>query len=166
MRVHPTLIKKEEMIAKVEGVMNAVSVVGDKVGETLYYGAGAGGDATASAVISDIVSIVRGSNNPMLGFKKSLENGEFKLKNREDIVSKYYLRISVEDKIGILEKISGILAQNNISIDTFLQQGLKQNGVNLLLSTHESIEKNILKAITKIEELDFVNSKVNFIRII
>ncbi len=166
LRVHPTLIKKEEMIAKVEGVMNAVSVVGDKVGETLYYGAGAGGDATASAVISDIVSIVRGSNNPMLGFKKSLENGEFKLKNREDIVSKYYLRISVEDKIGILEKISGILAQNNISIDTFLQQGLKQNGVNLLLSTHESIEKNILKAITKIEELDFVNSKVNFIRII
>ena len=165
LRVHPALIKKEEMIAKVEGVMNAVSVVGDKVGETLYYGAGAGGDATASAVISDIISIVRGSNNPMLGFKKSLENGEFKLKNREDIVSKYYLRINVEDKIGILEKIAGVFAKNSISIDTFLQKS-SQNGATLLLSTHESIEKNILKAISEIEELDFVNSKINLIRIV
>jgi homoserine dehydrogenase len=166
LRVHPTLIKKEEMIAKVEGVMNAVSVVGDKVGETLYYGAGAGGDATASAVISDIISIARGSNNPMLGFKKSLENGEFKLKNREDIVSKYYLRINVEDKIGILEKIAGILAKNDISIDTFLQKSSKKSGAKLLLSTHESIEKNILNAISEIETLDFVNSKVNLIRIV
>ena len=164
LRVHPTMIKSTEMIAKVDGVMNAVSVVGDKVGETLYYGAGAGGDATASAVISDIVSIARGSNNPMLGFKKPLENREFVLRDRNDIKSKYYLRISVKDEVGILEKIAGILANNSISIDAFLQKSDKDSA-NLLLSTHESIEKNIQSAVKDIEKLSFVFGKVNIIRI-
>ncbi|MBD3797946.1 MAG: homoserine dehydrogenase, partial [Campylobacterales bacterium] len=75
LRVHPTMIPQNSMIAKVDGVMNAVMVRGDAVGETLYYGAGAGGDATASAVIADIIDIVRGNTNPMLGYKKSLESG-------------------------------------------------------------------------------------------
>ncbi|RUM73796.1 MAG: homoserine dehydrogenase, partial [Sulfurovum sp.] len=79
LRVHPTLIPASSMIAKVDGVMNAVSVVGDSVGETMYYGAGAGGEATASAVIADIVDIVRGNHGPMLGYKKGLEGGSFEL---------------------------------------------------------------------------------------
>jgi len=73
LRVHPTMIGRDSMIAKVDGVMNAVSVIGDAVGETMYYGAGAGGDATASAVIADIVDIVRGNTTPMLGYKRGLE---------------------------------------------------------------------------------------------
>ncbi|NPA55378.1 MAG: homoserine dehydrogenase, partial [Epsilonproteobacteria bacterium] len=85
LRVHPTMIPTTQMLAKVDGVMNAVSVVGDKVGETLYYGAGAGGDATASAVVSDIISIARGINAPMLGFKQPLENGNFTLRDKQDI---------------------------------------------------------------------------------
>ena len=164
LRVHPTMIKNSEMLSKVEGVMNAVSVVGDKVGETLYYGAGAGGDATASAVISDIISIVRGSNAPMLGYKKPLEDGNFVLRDRNEIKSKYYLRIAVNDEVGVLEKITSILAKNNISINNFLQkQG--DDFVKVLLSTHEAIEKDIKNAIEEIEKLPFVKKEVILIRI-
>ncbi|NPA11449.1 MAG: homoserine dehydrogenase [Epsilonproteobacteria bacterium] len=164
LRVHPTLIKSSEMIAKVEGVMNAVSVYGDVVGETMYYGAGAGGDATASAVISDIVEIVRGNNSPMLGYKIPLEIDKLTLKKAEDIESKYYLRIAVSDKVGVLEKIAHILAKNSISIESFLQKP-HNDYVKLLLSTHKSIEKNIKKAINELENLDFVIKPVNLIRI-
>jgi homoserine dehydrogenase len=164
LRVHPTLVPNNQMISKVEGVMNAISVVGDKVGETLYYGAGAGGDATASAVISDIISIVRGSNAPMLGYEKPLENGDFKLRNRDEIKSKYYLRIAVSDEVGVLEKIASIFAKNSISISNFLQ---KQGNefVKILLSTHEAIEKDIKNSIEEIEKLNFVKKPVNVIRI-
>ena len=164
LRVHPTMIPSKQMLSKVEGVMNAVSVVGDKVGETLYYGAGAGGDATASAVISDIISIVRGIKAPMLGYKKPLENRDFKLRDKDEIKSKYYLRIAVDDKVGVLEKITSILAKNNISINNFLQkQG--DEFVKVLLSTHEAIEKDIKKAINEIQNLDFVKKDVAIIRI-
>jgi homoserine dehydrogenase len=164
LRVHPTLVSNTQMIAKVDGVMNAVSVVGDKVGETLYYGAGAGGDATASAVISDIISIVRGSNAPMLGFKKPLEDGKFRLRNKDDIKSKYYLRIAVNDEIGVLEKITSILAKYNISINNFLQKE-SEEFVKVLLSTHEAVEQNIQLAINEIEKLPFVKKEINLIRI-
>ena len=164
LRVHPTMIKKSQMLSKVEGVMNAVSVVGDKVGETLYYGAGAGGDATASAVISDIISIVRGSNAPMLGYKKPLVEGDFKLRDKNEIKSKYYLRIAVSDEVGVLEKITAILAKNSISINNFLQkQG--DEFVKVLLSTHEAIEKDIKEAIKEIEKLPFVKKEIVLIRI-
>ncbi len=164
LRVHPTLIKKEEMIAKVEGVMNAVSVKGDVVGETMYYGPGAGGDATASAVISDIIEIARGNCNPMLGYKIPLENGNMKLKKSDEIETKYYLRIAVNDKIGVLEKIAHILATHNISIASFLQKP-KNGYVKLLFSTHICKEKEIKEAVKEIENLDFVIKEVNFIRI-
>jgi homoserine dehydrogenase len=164
LRVHPTLVPNNQMISKVEGVMNAISVVGDKVGETLYYGAGAGGDATASAVISDIISIVRGSNAPMLGYKKPLENGNFRLRSRDEIKSKYYLRIAVSDEVGVLEKVASIFAKNSISINNFLQ---KQGNefVKILLSTHEAVEKDIRNSIEEIENLKFVKKPVNVIRI-
>ena len=164
LRVHPTLIKKEEMIAKVEGVMNAVSVVGDVVGETMYYGPGAGGDATASAVISDIIEIARGNKNPMLGYKIPLEIEKLKLKPIDEIISKYYLRIAVNDEIGVLESIAHILASNNISIASFLQKP-KKDYVKLLFSTHRCKEKEIKKAINQIESLNFVIKPINYIRI-
>jgi homoserine dehydrogenase len=164
LRVHPTLIKKEEMIAKVEGVMNAVSVVGDVVGETMYYGPGAGGDATASAVISDIIEIARGNKNPMLGYKIPLEIEKLKLKPIDEIISKYYLRIAVNDEIGVLESIAHILASNNISIASFLQKP-KKDYVKLLFSTHRCKEKEIKKAIKQIESLNFVIKPINYIRI-
>jgi len=164
LRVHPTLIKATEMISKVEGVMNAVSVIGDVVGETMYYGPGAGGDATASAVISDIIEIVRGNKNPMLGYKTSLENEKLSLISADEIISKYYLRIAVKDELGVLEKISHILAKNNISIESFLQK--PRNGyVKLLFSTHKAIEKDIKNAIQEIQKLNFILKNINYIRI-
>ena len=163
LRVHPTLIKKEEMIAKVDGVMNAVSVIGDTVGETMYYGPGAGGDATASAVISDIIEIARGIKAPMLGFKLPL-NKNYKLKEIDEIESKYYLRIATKDKVGVLNKITNVLAKHNISIETFLQKP-KDNFAKLLFSTHKCKEKEIKKAIKEIEAFDFVLKPINYIRI-
>ncbi len=167
LRVHPALISKKEMIAKVDGVMNAVSVVGDRVGETMYYGPGAGGDATASAVIADIIDIARDVNNsPMLGFKKILENDILRLKNSDEIFTKYYVRIEVEDKIGVLSQISTILGEESISIGSFLQKQSKNSKyATLLFSTHECYEKNIQNAIKKISKCKFVKNYPSMIRI-
>ena len=166
LRVHASLIDEDEMIAKIDGVMNGISVVGDTVGETLYYGAGAGGDATASAVIANIIDIARsGKSKPMLGFDKPLEGG-LKLKAIEEIESKYYLRINVSDKAGVLSKITTIFANHNISIETILQRPSRDASANLLISTHTAIEKDIQNMILSIEELDFVNSKPVMIRIV
>ncbi len=167
LRVHPALIRKSEMLAKVDGVMNGVSVVGDCVGETMYYGPGAGGDATASSVIADIIDIVRnGNNSPMLGFKKILEDDVLKLKNADEIYTKYYLRVEVEDRIGVLSGISNILGEYDISINSFLQkQSQNSKHATLLFSTHKCYEKDIRNAIAKINKCDFVKRKSVMIRI-
>ena len=164
LRVHPVLISTDQMIAKVDGVMNGVSVIGDKVGETMYYGAGAGGNATASAVIANLIDIARaGKRSPMLGFQEPLERG-LKLKKRDDIQSKYYLRLSVEDKSGVLAKVATILGDKEISIETMMQ---KQKGKNasLLLSTHISREADINEAIATIDKQSFVLEPTAMIRI-
>lgn len=164
LRVHPTLLPKEAMIGKVDGVMNAISVVGDCVGETLYYGAGAGGNATASAVISDIIEIARTKSSPMLGFKTPSD--KLRLKPRDKIISAYYLRILVLDKPGVLAKIATIFGEVGISIDTFLQRKAKdKNHSTLLLSTHSCSEAEIKVALKRIGALDVVHAIPVMIRI-
>jgi len=165
LRVHPVLIPNKEMVSKVEGVMNGVSIVGDKVGETMYYGPGAGGDATASAVIANIIDIARsGKSTPMLGFNKSLESG-LKLANINDMVTKYYLRLDVEDKSGVLAKVATILGDKNISIKTMIQKGSTSNNVNLLLSTHNCKESDIKAALEELITSGIIKSKPAMIRI-
>lgn len=165
LRVHPVLIPNSEMIAKVDGVMNGISVVGDKVGETLYYGAGAGGDATASAVIANIIDIARrGKGSPMLGFTTPLESG-LKLASSDEITTKYYVRLHVEDKSGILAKVATIFEKNNISIENMVQKPRKNSSANLLLSTHICKEKDINEALLKLEEEKLVLSSPSMIRI-
>ena len=167
LRVHAALIKQEEMIAKIDGVMNAISVVGDKVGETLYYGPGAGGDATASAVVANIIDIARsGKSTPMLGFDRPMEGTKLTLKPTANIQTKYYLRINVSDKAGVLAKITKIFEDNNISVETMLQRPSNTNSANLLISTHKAIESDIQSMITTLESLDFVNAKPVMIRIV
>lgn len=123
LRVHPALVPMQQMIAKVDGVMNGISVIGDRVGETMYYGPGAGGSATASAVVSDLIDIARHTqNSPMLGFISSLEKSGLTLMCKDDIATQYYIRVSVIDKIGVLSKISEVLGKHSISISSFIQK--------------------------------------------
>ncbi|MCF6309342.1 MAG: homoserine dehydrogenase [Sulfurimonas sp.] len=167
LRVHACLIKQEEMIAKIDGVMNGISVVGDKVGETLYYGPGAGGDATASAVVANIIDIARsGKSTPMLGFDKPMEGKQLTLKPTENIESKYYLRINVSDKTGVLAKITKVFEDNSISVETMLQRPASTNSANLLISTHIAYERDIQNMIKEIASLNFVNSTPVMIRMV
>lgn len=166
LRVHASLIKKEAMIAKIDGVMNGISVVGDKVGETLYYGAGAGGDATASAVVANIIDIARsGKSKPMLGFDRPME-GKLTLKEAGNIESKYYLRINVSDKIGVLARITKMFEENSISIEAILQRQASHDSANLLISTHTAYEHDIQNLISSLEKLEFVNQRPVMIRIV
>ena len=165
LRVHPTLLPNEKMISKVDGVMNGISVIGDFVGETMYYGPGAGGNATASAVVSNIIDIARGGKcSPMLGFKKPLESG-MTLLDTEYIRSKYYMRVLVEDRPGVLAKIAELFGRLNISIESMLQKPGTKSMANLLLSTHECYEKDIKKALIELEKMDFIEGKPFMMRI-
>jgi homoserine dehydrogenase len=165
LRVHPALVPNSEMITKVDGVMNGVSVIGDKVGETMYYGPGAGGDATASAVIANIVDIARrGKGSPMLGFESS-HGEDLKLMAKENIQTKYYIRLRVEDKVGVLAKVSKILGDKNISIEKLIQKPLNRTCAHLLLSTHTSVEKDVIEALDAIEQAGVVTAKPIMIRI-
>jgi homoserine dehydrogenase len=163
LRVHPTFIDNDQLMAKINGVMNGVSVVGDMVGETLYYGAGAGGNATASAVVANIIDIARDKKSPMLGFKTPLE-GKLELVAIDDIISKYYIRLDVKDETGVLSAISSTLAEHNISIESMLQKPNKDIA-NLLLSTYECKELSIREALIKIESLPISQGKPHMIRI-
>lgn len=165
LRVHATMIPSESMIAKVDGVMNAVTVVGDRVGETMYYGPGAGGDATASAVIADIVDIVRGNHGPMLGYKKGLESGS-RLLNKDEITSQYYLRLEVDDQSGVLASITSTLGKFDISIESMLQKPSKNKGrAKLLFTTHSCKEYKMQSAISALSGLDAVHGEIAMMRI-
>ena len=177
LRVHPTLIPASRLIANVDGVMNAVLVKGDAVGPTLYYGAGAGSEPTASAVISDIVHTSRLLNGdtseveynasvPHLGF--ALDHlCDYNILPIEEIETAYYLRISAIDRPGVLSKITQILSDAGISIEALIQKEAKenQNHVPVILLTNRAVEKQIISAIEKIEQLDSVTDKVVRIRV-
>ena len=165
-RVHPTMVKSSNPIAKVDGVMNAVGVVGDCVGQTMFYGPGAGGDATASAVIADIIEIARGNRGPMLGYKRGLEGERLKLLPVDNIESKYYLKLKVLDQPGVLAAVTSELSKEGISISSILQKDSKvQDRVRLLLTTHTCNERDMIKAIGNLNKLDCVGDNVSFMRI-
>ncbi|MBT8343629.1 MAG: ACT domain-containing protein, partial [Sulfurovum sp.] len=165
LRVHATMIPADSMIAKVDGVMNAVTVVGDRVGETMYYGPGAGGDATASAVISDIVDIVRGNQGPMLGYKKGLESG-LTLLSKDEIVTQYYLRLEVDDKSGVLATITSALGEFGISIEAMLQKPTSaESRAQLLFTTHSCKESKMQDAMRSLSGLKVVHGEIAMMRI-
>src|SRR5215831_2442756 len=171
LRVHPTLIPDKRLIANVEGVMNAVLVKGDAVGPTMYYGAGAGAEPTASAVIADLVDVTRTHTAdpehrvPHLAFQPD-QLSDLAVLPIGEVESSYYLRMRVQDKPGVLADITRILADREISIDAMIQkeppEGAKQTDIILL--THRTIEKRVVDAIEKIEALPTVAGKVVRIR--
>lgn len=166
LRVHAALVDEDAMIAKIDGVMNGISVVGDRVGETLYYGPGAGGNATASAVVANIIDIVRsGKRSPMLGFNHPLEEG-LRLKDQNDIRSKYYLRLRVSDKPGILAQITSLFAQHVISIEAVIQRPSETECAHLLFATHEATERSVHALMLELETLESVLETPFMIRIV
>ncbi len=176
LRVHPTLIPKRRLIANVDGVMNAVLVKGDAVGPTLYYGAGAGAEPTASAVVGDIVDVVRVLTSdpenrvPHLAFQpESLS--DLPILPIEEVETAYYLRIAASDQTGVMANITTILADNGISIDSMLQKEHKcsinpaDDKATIIIVTHTTIEKNMNEALSKINALEAVSDDVVRIRL-
>ena len=158
-RVHPTLIPKNQLVANVDGAMNAVLVQGNKVGPTLYYGAGAGSEPTASAVVADIIDLARNieSNNansiPILGFIKD-EIKAKKILLIEDITSEFYIRLSMKNESGVLDKITQVFAQHSLSINAMVQKEIQDDDVvDIILVTSNMIEKEMEKIIYEIEAL-------------
>jgi homoserine dehydrogenase len=172
LRVHPTLIPMRRLIANVEGVMNAVLVKGDAVGATLYYGAGAGAEPTASAVVADLVDITRMHTAdpehrvPHLAFQPD-QLSNTPILAMEEVETSYYLRMRVQDKPGVLADVTRILADLNISIDAMIQKepGEGEKQTDIILLTHITQEKNINAALAKIEALSTITGKVTRIRL-
>ncbi|UZE95244.1 homoserine dehydrogenase [Alkalimarinus alittae] len=171
LRVHPTLVPEQQLLAKVDGVMNSVLVDGDAVGQTLYYGAGAGSEATASAVIADVVDIARAINAgagvlvPYLGFS-SEKMTDLPVLPMDEIYSAYYLRISANDHPGVLAKVASILSAKGINIESVMQKEseLHEGMIPMIMLTHKVKEARINEAIAEIEELTEIEGKVVRIR--
>ena len=171
LRVHPTLVPKDRLIANVEGAMNAVLVHGDAVGPTLYYGKGAGAEPTASAVIADLVDVTRlhtadpEHRVPHLAFQADQVH-DVKVLPIEDVITSYYLRMRVDDKPGVLADITRILADSEISIEAMIQKQAEEgeSRTDIIMLTHRTVERNANAAIRQIEALPVVRGKVTRLR--
>jgi len=172
LRVHPTLIPERRLIANVNGVMNAVVVKGDAVGPTLYYGAGAGSEPTASAVIADVVDVARvlttDPNNrvPHLAFQPN-KLSDVSILPMDEVETAYYLRMQAIDRPGVLADVTRILGAAGISIEAILQKEPAEDAshVPVIILTQRVQEKFMNKAIKEIEALDSINNKVMRIRL-
>jgi len=171
LRVHPTLIPAKRLIANVEGAMNAVLVQGDAVGATLYYGKGAGAEPTASAVIADLVDVTRLHTSdpehrvPHLAFQPD-QVRDVPVLPIDEVITSYYLRMRVDDKPGVLADITRILADSDISIEALLQKEAAEgeSQTDIIMLTHQTLERNANAAIAKIEALPVVSGKVTKLR--
>ena len=171
LRVHPCLVPAKRLIANVEGAMNAVMVQADAVGTTLYYGKGAGSEPTASAVIADLVDITRLhtadplNRVPHLAFQPD-ELSDVAVLPMAQVVTSYYLRLRVADQAGVLAKVTGILAESEISIDAVLQReaGEGENQTDLIILTHDCLESRMDAALTQMQRLSTVLGPITRIR--
>ena len=172
LRVHPTLIPERRLIANVNGVMNAVLVKGDAVGTTLYYGAGAGAEPTASAVVADVIDVVRALTSdpenrvPHLAFQADSLH-DIPVLTSDRFKTAYYLRLTAEDKPGVLADVTRILAEHHISIEAIIQKEplVDETAIPIILLTQITLEKEMNAAIAEIEALKTVTGKVNRIRL-
>ena len=172
LRVHPTLIPERRLIANVDGVMNAVLVEGDAVGPTLYYGAGAGAEPTASAVVADIVDVVRTLTSdpdnrvPHLAFQSDALS-DTPVVSMDDVETAYYLRLTAEDRPGVLADVSRILANHNISIEALIQKEPlgEEKELPVIILTHRVFEREMNAAISEIEALQTIRGDVRRIRL-
>ena len=170
MRVHPTFIPQKRLIANVDGVMNAIVINGDAVGSTLYYGAGAGAEPTASSVVADLIDVVRALTSdpenrvPHLAFQPDALS-DLPILPIEEVETAYYLRMQALDKAGVLAQVAGILGQNGISIEAILQKEPEGSSAAIVILTHKIVEKQLNAAIESIEGLEGIEGKVTRIRL-
>lgn len=172
LRVHPTLIPEDKLLANVNGVKNAVLVDSHPLGQTLYYGDGAGAGATASAVVADVMDLIRvlgaedhGHHVPHLAFQPT-QLSNTTILPADEMVSGYYLRVHTLDKPGVLADITRILSESGINIDAILQQPAHKAGqVPVIILTQPVVEKNMNNALAEIAKLDFVTDEVVRIRL-
>ena len=171
LRVHPTLIPESVLLASVHGVMNAIMVDGDAVGPTLYYGAGAGAEPTASAVVADIIELGRAltadhdERVPYLGFHAHYLSSSPVLP-MDNVVCPFYLRMHVQDKPGVLADITRILSDHSISIEAMVQKDVEAGeAVPIIMMTHRVMEKEMFAALDKIAALDAVTDEIIRIRV-
>lgn len=170
-RVHPTMIPESYQLAEVDGVFNAVRLSGDFLGPAMLYGSGAGMDATASAVMGDVISIARdlaagGScRTPIMGYCAD-QIADLPIKPMSEISSHYYLRFTTVDRPGVLAQISSLLGKNNISIQSMLQpERHAADAVPIVLMTHEACEADVIKALSEIDQLEIVQQPTRLIRV-
>jgi homoserine dehydrogenase len=170
-RVHPTMIPQEHVLAKVEGAYNAVHISGDAVGDVMFYGLGAGMMPTGSAVVSDLLDLGRDllagrgvRISPLACDGKAVKQRE--IKPMDELVINYYFRFSAVDRPGVLSKISGILGSHEISIASVIQKGRQVKGsVPLVMMTHEARERDVRLALAEIDELKVVTAPTRLIRV-
>ena len=170
-RVHPTMIPTSYQLAEVDGVFNAVRLSGDFLGPALLYGSGAGMEATASAVMGDVMAIARDiasgakQRTPIMGYTTD-QIADLPIKAMNDIVSHYYLRFAVEDAPGVLAQISGILGRYDISIQSMIQpERHTADAVPIVIMTHDARESNVTKALAEIDQLAIVRQATRLIRV-
>lgn len=166
-RVHPVLIPAESLLAKVDGVYNAIYVTGDLVGNVLFYGQGAGPSATSSAVIADVINIAQNINTRRDNAPRFIPEKTSGIKPMADIETRYYFRMNVEDQAGVLAQIAAIMGKNSISISSVIQQESDPSNktAEIVIMTHPAKEKAVQKAMKIINKLDVVKEISNFIRV-
>lgn len=172
LRVHPTLIPAQRLLAKVDGVMNAVMVEGDAVGSTLYYGAGAGALPTASAVVADLVDLARdvaAGQVPSVADMAFTDDAisDLNVLTMSEVITANYLRLEVDDKPGVMSKVASVLSDKGISIEALIQKAPQpgQTTVPVIILTNEALEGSVDKAIVELEALDVLYGKVTRIRV-
>lgn len=165
MRVHPTMIPLFHPLANVNNSFNAIFVKGNAVGDLMLYGRGAGDLPTGSAVVSDIISIIRNDKNPVHFNNEANNSWSKKARDIEKVESKYYIRLTVDDTPGVLGEISTIFGRNDVSLRTVIQKGENNNRVPLVFVTHECIEGNLNKSMDMIRKLQSVIKVQNIIRV-
>ena len=162
-RVHPTMIPKEHLLAAVDGAYNAIYVKGDLIGRSMFYGRGAGGFPAASAVVADIVDLVKSNGQSLpANFGKKPP----KIKDMGEVETRYYIRFTTIDRPGVLASISGILARHKISIARVIQKARRERGqVPIVMMTHEAKESSVQKALRESDRLKVVKAKSHLIRV-
>lgn len=166
-RVHPALLPKEHMLAKVDGVYNAVEVAGDLCGEVLFHGLGAGKEPTTSAVLGDLFGVIRRLYRSEPQYRVPAMNSGLSVQSIDDLESKYYLRLNVSDQSGVLGQIARILGEENISLAEVLQKdtNLVARTAEIVITTHPALEVALQRSLRRISELEVVHEVSSLLRI-